>query len=51
MIAATTRARIEAEIRKTRAEQERLPSHWVEKRELLAERLEGLVQEWLDTPA
>ena len=51
MIANRTRDAIADEIRKTRAEQTRLPSHWVEKRELLAQRLEGLVNEYLDTPA
>ncbi|MGZ6772826.1 MAG: hypothetical protein ACXVIQ_14630 [Ilumatobacteraceae bacterium] len=44
----TERARIEAEIAKARAEQKRLPSHWADRREILAERIDGLVHEWLD---
>ena len=36
-----------AEIAKTRAQQKRLPIHWTAKRELLAQRLEGLVLDWL----
>ena len=43
----TERDRIAEEIAKVRAEQKRLPIHFVEKRELLADRLEGLVSEWL----
>ena len=43
----TERARIAEEIAKVRVEQKRLPIHFIEKRELLAERLEGLVKEWL----
>ena len=41
------RDRIAEEIAKVRAEQKQLPAHWVEKRELLAERLETLVLEML----
>lgn len=47
----TTRERdaIAEEIAKVRAEQVRLPAHWVDKREMLAQRLETLVREWLDS--
>ena len=41
------RDRIAEEIAKVRAEQKQLPAHWVDKRELLAERLETLVLELL----
>lgn len=42
-----TVAAIEAEIKAKRAEQDRLPSHWLERREVLAGQLEVLVLERL----
>jgi hypothetical protein len=43
----TTRADIEARIAELRTKQERMPSHWAERREQVAEEIEALVLDWL----
>jgi hypothetical protein len=44
-----TRETIAADIAALRVKQERLPAHWQERREELAEQIETLVLDWLAT--
>lgn len=46
-----TRADIEQEIREARAKQERMPEHWVERRAVVGDAIDVLVDEWLEAGA
>lgn len=46
-----TRANIEAAIAALRIKQQRMPAHWVDRRAEVADEIDELVEQWLETPA